>query len=95
MKDTKTLREEYSEFYVSKFPDRYPTGEEMIDWWINKFNQKLEEIERESYTKGFKDGFSFSEEGFNGEYTHPDVNIEDDLKEQIDFNLQIIKNKKN
>jgi len=31
------------------------------------------QAEQEMYIQGFKDGFEHSAEGFNGEYTHPDV----------------------
>lgn len=45
--DTNTLREEQNLFkqWLNSGATNFP--EDGYDWWINKFNQKLEEIERE------------------------------------------------
>ena len=44
--DTNTLREEWYAFYILN-PGKNPNMGETADFFINKFNQKLEEIERE------------------------------------------------
>ncbi len=45
MKDTNTLREE--------FMKEYKIGDDIAEFYANKFNQKLEEIEREVENKGY------------------------------------------
>lgn len=46
MKDTNTLREEFKQEFAQGY--KYSlnfNNDKIVDWWINKFNQKLEEIE--------------------------------------------------
>lgn len=85
--DTNTLREEWLTSYSS-----FKNVDKMSDWIINKFNQKLEEIEREIEFKRKKGEFIKVEK----ELKRLKLNAsEQDFNEGLDLALQIIKNKKN
>lgn len=48
MKDTNTLREEFKKDFAQGYKYSLNFNNDRIaDWWLNKFNQKLKEIEQE------------------------------------------------
>lgn len=90
MKDTNTLREEFYN-WAMKQGDYIPMVNQM-DWWLNKFNQKLEEIKREIKSKSKKvipnmlqEDELYNERGMDGVKGY---------NQALGLALQIIKNKK-
>lgn len=89
--DTNTLREEWNKTAPKGMPQEYQEYMDLVaTYWINKFNQKLEEIEE-----------SLEKEKIN---IYPSDNVENYKEKEIRLDyynkaiaraLQIIKNKKN
>lgn len=92
MSTTKEMRERFEKQFVhgpfsGVMPQHRDGGvtlkNDLLEFITSELSLLESSLRKEYFEKGFRKGFDFSGEGFNGEYHNSRVNLEEELKKEI------------